>query len=160
MMSSEGVNKILCPVLNRILTPLLLLFFYLNKLHIPHPHPKSKVSCQKGPTRHAYAWQIGPFWQDTLDISLSTWSGKRLICMWVFLHIFISHSVLQSGGYHTCLHAWLFLMLPLPWVFNIWILACISSWDSLPILIQCLILSKDISYFDDKLGMPKNAPCC
>ena len=23
---------------------------------------------QKGPTRHAYAWQIGPFWQDTLDI--------------------------------------------------------------------------------------------
>ena len=28
----------------------------------------SMVSCQKGPTRHAYAWQIGPFWQDTLDI--------------------------------------------------------------------------------------------
>ena len=27
------------------------------------------VSCQKGPTRHAYAWQIGRFWQDTLDIS-------------------------------------------------------------------------------------------
>ena len=27
------------------------------------------VSCQKGPTRHAYAWQIGPFWQDTLDLS-------------------------------------------------------------------------------------------
>ena len=26
------------------------------------------VSCQKGPTPHAYAWQIGPFWQDTLDI--------------------------------------------------------------------------------------------
>ena len=29
----------------------------------------SMVSCQKGPTRHAYAWQIGPFWQDTLDIT-------------------------------------------------------------------------------------------
>ena len=28
----------------------------------------SRVSCQKGPTRHACAWQIGPFWQDTLDI--------------------------------------------------------------------------------------------
>ena len=28
----------------------------------------SMVSCQKGPTRHAYAWQIGPFWQDTLDV--------------------------------------------------------------------------------------------
>ena len=26
------------------------------------------VSCQKGPNRHAYAWQIGPFWQDTLDM--------------------------------------------------------------------------------------------
>ena len=24
------------------------------------------VSCQKGPTRNAYAWQIGPFWQDTI----------------------------------------------------------------------------------------------
>ena len=27
------------------------------------------VSCQKGPTRHAYAWQIGPFWQDALELS-------------------------------------------------------------------------------------------
>ena len=26
------------------------------------------ASCQKGPTRHAYAWQIGPFWQNTIDI--------------------------------------------------------------------------------------------
>ena len=26
------------------------------------------LSCQKSPTRHAYAWQIGPFLQDTLDI--------------------------------------------------------------------------------------------
>ena len=26
------------------------------------------VSYQKGPTRHAYAWQIEPFWQDTLEI--------------------------------------------------------------------------------------------
>ena len=26
------------------------------------------VSCQKGPTRYASAWQIGPFCQDTLDI--------------------------------------------------------------------------------------------
>ena len=31
----------------------------------------SMVSCQKGPTRHAYAWQIGPLWQDTLDIFLT-----------------------------------------------------------------------------------------
>ena len=26
------------------------------------------VSCRKGPTCHACAWQLGPFWQDTLDI--------------------------------------------------------------------------------------------
>ena len=26
------------------------------------------VPYQKGPTHHAYAWQIGPFWQDTLDM--------------------------------------------------------------------------------------------
>ena len=28
------------------------------------------VSCQKGPTRYAYAWQIGPFWQDTLVVCI------------------------------------------------------------------------------------------
>ena len=36
-------------------------------LQVPVPNI-SMVSCQKGPTRHAHAWQIGPFWQDTLDI--------------------------------------------------------------------------------------------
>ena len=33
---------------------------------------KSRVSCQKGSTHHAYAWQIGPFWQDTLEIKACT----------------------------------------------------------------------------------------
>ena len=33
-----------------------------------YEHCLSMVSCQKGPTRHAYAWQIGPFWHDTLVI--------------------------------------------------------------------------------------------
>ena len=28
----------------------------------------SRVYRQKGPTRNAYAWQVGPFWQDTLDV--------------------------------------------------------------------------------------------
>ena len=28
------------------------------------------ISCQKGPTRHDNAWQIEPFWQDTLDMNL------------------------------------------------------------------------------------------
>ena len=41
----------------------------------PSPTPQtneqdnSMVSCQKGPTRHACAWQIGPFWQDTLVVT-------------------------------------------------------------------------------------------
>ena len=34
----------------------------------------SKASCQKGPTRHAYSWMIGPFWQDTLDMSDILWA--------------------------------------------------------------------------------------
>ena len=38
------------------------MFRYMSECSI------SMVSCQKGPTRHAYTWQIGPFWQDTLDI--------------------------------------------------------------------------------------------
>ena len=31
-------------------------------------HLISMVSCQKGPICHAYAWQIGSFWQDALAI--------------------------------------------------------------------------------------------
>ena len=38
----------------------------------------SMVSCQKGPSRHAYAWQIGPFWQDTLDVYYCQCS-----CVWL-----------------------------------------------------------------------------
>ena len=43
----------------------------------------SMVSCQKGPTRHAYAWQIGPFWQDTLDIWGCVCSS---VAWWYFLN--------------------------------------------------------------------------
>ena len=32
-----------------------------------------RVYSSKGPKRHAYAWQIGPFWQDTLDIRVYRW---------------------------------------------------------------------------------------
>ena len=42
--------------------PMSVRFLNYNSMHI------SRVSCQKGPTRHAYAWQIGSFWQDTLDM--------------------------------------------------------------------------------------------
>ena len=39
------------------------------------------VSCQKGPTRHAYAWQIWPLWQDTLELfpkaAFADWSRSK-----------------------------------------------------------------------------------
>ena len=44
---------------------------------LPHYWPFIMVSCQKGSTRHAYAWQIGPFWQDTLVIRVIDW-GRPL----------------------------------------------------------------------------------
>ena len=37
-------------------------------LYLIHTDLISMVSCQKDPARHAYAWQIGPYWQDTLDM--------------------------------------------------------------------------------------------
>ena len=39
------------------------------------------VSCQKGPACHAYAWPIGPFWQDTLDMHQCTVLGHHW-CRW------------------------------------------------------------------------------
>ena len=63
------------------------------------------VSCQNGPTRHACAWQIGPFWQDTLAIqgechegrcshavSMVTYVWERckcrafFLCVWLLAH--------------------------------------------------------------------------
>ena len=41
----------------------------------------SMVSCQRGPTCHAYAWQIGPFWQDTLDLGLGLEWGWREVAL-------------------------------------------------------------------------------
>ena len=46
---------------------------------------KSMVSCQKGPTCHAYTWQIGPFWQDTLKIM----QGARAITAMLLLSQYI-----------------------------------------------------------------------
>ena len=40
----------------------------LNSLNRIYSIVKSRVSCQNGPTRHAYAWQIRPFGQDTQPV--------------------------------------------------------------------------------------------
>ena len=41
----------------------------------------SMIFCQKGPTRHAHAWQIGPFWQDTLDILHRAMAADTNVCI-------------------------------------------------------------------------------
>ena len=76
----------------------------------------SRVSCQKGPTRHANAWQIGPFWQDTLGtyhiafmgshcilevtLYLNPWWAELFwgdINMWLLLFSFLDIEIVQVG---------------------------------------------------------------
>ena len=56
-----------------------------------HPLPECchciwRVSCQKGPICHAQAWQVGPFWQDTIDMWMChhfiTINLIALCCWW------------------------------------------------------------------------------
>ena len=58
----------------------------------------SMVSYQRGPTRHAYAWQIGPFLQDTIDIKMLSYqskdSGYKDEAVW-------RHSYLSEGNPYT-----------------------------------------------------------
>ena len=52
------------------------------------------VSCQKGPTCHAYAWQIGPFWQDTLD---KRYSNKGLYVIPCLHQVQVSSHIQQTS---------------------------------------------------------------
>ena len=45
----------------------------------------SRVSCQKGPICHTYAWRVGPFWQETLDISYFIWIHNPIQSTWLKL---------------------------------------------------------------------------
>ena len=38
--------------------------WYQKLIFLQRTH-KSRVSCQKGPTRHAKAWRVGPLWRNT-----------------------------------------------------------------------------------------------
>ena len=68
---------------------------WLKLIHVSYRCPEgyipnilyliSKVCCQKGPTHHAYAWQIGPFWQDTLDIK--EWLHPIIFCEMQLLNL-------------------------------------------------------------------------
>ena len=58
------------------------------------------VSCQKGPTRHAYAWQIGPYWQDTLELCLGltiTQSDRDMILSITLYKISKSIAKVKTG---------------------------------------------------------------
>ena len=57
-----------------------MLLFFAKKVKISKLQIHiSMVSCQKGPTYHAYASQIGPFWQDTLDIEHFLWNYTEVL---------------------------------------------------------------------------------
>ena len=61
-------------------------------IYIDHACNMSRVSCQKGPTRHAYAWQIRPFWQDTIDVS-SALIKNDLHCHYSFFNMYCMFSI-------------------------------------------------------------------
>ena len=64
------------------------------------------VSCQKGPTRYAYAWQIEPFWQDTRDnwmeykdtLNPQNSNYSSLQQLWLFGHIYRFISLCMTYG--------------------------------------------------------------
>ena len=56
------------------------------------------VSCQKGPTRHANAWQIGPLWQDTLDMLTSDLLHNLTESHTILQHTTELSTTLQLGG--------------------------------------------------------------
>ena len=75
---------------------------------------KSMVSCQKGPTRDAYAWQIGPFWQDTLEMFhfivyrfmmtiLPNTLYHRIPLLWHPYNSYVSH-LLQNPCHSNVIH--------------------------------------------------------
>ena len=87
---------------------------------------KSRVSCQNGPTSHAYAWQIGPFWQDTLKIwaayknllginnATTTTTNKtqqNCVCVyWICCAYNVCYhcrSMKLVNGFHAVFHTWL-----------------------------------------------------
>ena len=70
----------------------------------------SIVPCQKGLTRHAYAWQIGRFWQDTLDIWVID-SKVRIPTIWNMCNISSpTFSILGASDTRTHTHTHLYMI--------------------------------------------------
>ena len=56
------------------------------------------VSCKKCPTRHAYAWQIGPFWQDTLN----TGYGIHVLLQLNWIQTWLNHFHSDTLHFESC----------------------------------------------------------
>ena len=69
----------------------------------------SMVSCQKGPTRYAYAWQIGPFWQDTIDIMHMYREGQLLIRRATPNYKHSSNNCAAGADRHVCPPLYIYL---------------------------------------------------
>ena len=76
--------------------------------------------CQKGPTRHAYAWQIGPFRQDALDmpftekIHIDVRSTSNAVVYWMELDSYIDFAISHIANkmkfdivMECCMHGYL-----------------------------------------------------
>ena len=65
---------------------------------------RSRVSCQKGPTRHAYTWQIGPFWQDTLEMFEPVWMSSYAYIVTTENNYVPTHREAPDSRYATNCH--------------------------------------------------------
>ena len=85
---------------------------------------RSRVPRQKGPTRHAYAWQIGPFWQDTLEMRDILFVCATYVGQFIKVNLIgaipASSSVVYSFG-HTSTSFWSFLSDLYLWYPCIWL---------------------------------------
>ena len=90
----------------------------------------SRVSCQRGPTRHANAWQIGPFWQDILNMWEMSPNGS-----YGDTHIYV-YDINSTNSRMLCIILW-----------SIWtVLECMNICFVLMIFGLILILNELCSY--------------
>ena len=104
----------------------------------------------KGPTRHAYAWQIGPFWQDTLNMCGDTCTTK--ITKEIYLHVILASSRNQMQTLSWCL-SWGHVIMPQPVCYapslkHVYIYISITWWNMLLSLFLADILLEYFSILD------------
>ena len=71
----------------------------LINIGLGNDHKDTLGSVDKTDTRHAYAWQIGPFWQDTLDMYMQYIPRNVtpvLLCFVFIVFLYMCHRSLIS----------------------------------------------------------------